>query len=125
MLTSDFSRTDWWIAAFVAGTAAAVAFRSLIPERRNKWAAALLPLAAGLGVVADSVVRGDEGHVPLQLYTAAMLGLALTRVAFTGYIRRQTDRVRSGQPVRPLTAGQFTVFLVTLVAVILAIAVTL
>ena len=125
MLTSHFSRTDWWIAAFVAGTAAAVAFQSLILERRNKWKVAVLPLGAALAIGLDSAARGYEGNTPLELYTLGMLGLALTRVVFARYIGRQIGRARSGEPVEVPTAGQITVFVITLMAIMLAIAFTL
>ncbi|MFE7352427.1 hypothetical protein ACFU8Q_04300 [Streptomyces sp. NPDC057543] len=125
MLTSHFSRTDWWIAAFVAGTAAAVAFRALIFEKKNRWKAILPPLGAGLSIALGSAARGIEGNTPLQLYTAAMLGLALTRVVFAGYIRRMMEQARSGQPVQPPKAWQSMVFVLTLMAIMLGIAVTL
>ncbi|MGX4692907.1 hypothetical protein [Streptomyces sp. JNUCC 63] len=125
MLTSHFSRTDWWIAAFVAGTAAAVAFQSLIPEKKNRWKAILPPLVGGLGIVLGSAARGIEGDIPLQLYTVAMLGLALTRVVFAGFLRRVMEQARSGQPVQPPKVWQSMLFVVTLMAIMLGIAVTL
>ncbi|MFF6780100.1 hypothetical protein [Streptomyces sp. NPDC012510] len=125
MLTSHFSRVDWWIAAFVAGTAAAAAFQSLILEKKNKWKVIVLPLGAGLGIALDSAVRNHEGTTPLALYTLAMLSLALTRVVFAGYIGRQIERARSGQPVPEPTGKQITVFVLVLMAIVMAIAVTL
>ncbi|MFB7087009.1 hypothetical protein [Streptomyces sp. NPDC056296] len=125
MLTSQFSRVDWWIAAFVAGTAAAVAFQSLILEKKNKWKVIVLPLGSAVGIALDSAVRNYEGNTPLALYTVAMLGLALTRVVFAGYIGRQIRLARSGQPVEEPTRRQIALFILTLMAVILAIAVTL
>ncbi|MBQ0988012.1 hypothetical protein KBZ10_26545 [Streptomyces sp. F63] len=125
MLTSHFSRADWWIAAFVAGTAAAVAFQSLILERRNKWKVIVLPAGAALAIGLDSAVREYEGNTPLELYTLAMLSLALTRVVFARYIGRQIELARSGQPVQEPTGKQIAVFVLTLMAIILAIAVTL
>ncbi|WP_046497052.1 hypothetical protein [Streptomyces odonnellii] len=125
MLTSHFSPADWWIAAFVAGIAAAVAFQSLILEKKNKWKATVLPLGGALGIALDSAVRDYEGNTPLALYTLAMLGLALTRVAFAGYIGRQIELARSGQPVQQPTGKHITVFVLTLMAIMLAIAFTL
>ncbi|MDX3458771.1 hypothetical protein PV396_43805 [Streptomyces sp. ME02-8801-2C] len=124
MLTSHFSRADWWIAAVVAGTAAAVAFQSLILERKNKWKVVVLPLGAALAIGLDSAARQYEGNTPLMLYTLGMLGLALTRVVFARYIGRQIGRARAGEPVEVPTPGQITIFVVTLMAIMLAIAVT-
>ncbi|MEU6222436.1 hypothetical protein [Streptomyces sp. NPDC047042] len=124
MLTSHFSRADWWIAAVVAGTAAAVAFQSLILERKNKWKVVVLPLGAALAIGLDSAARQYEGNTPLMLYTLGMLGLALTRVVFARYIGRQIGRARAGEQVEIPTPGQITIFVVTLMAIMLAIAVT-
>ncbi|MFD5474749.1 hypothetical protein [Streptomyces sp. NPDC127105] len=124
MLTSHFSRTDWWIAAFVAGSAAAVAFQTLILEKKNRWKAIVLPLGAALACVLSSAARGIEGDTPLQLYTVAMLGLALTRVVFARYLRRLMEQARSGQPVQPPKVWQSLLFVFTLMAIMLAIAVT-
>ncbi|MFJ8946459.1 hypothetical protein ACIRG4_25055 [Streptomyces sp. NPDC102395] len=125
MLTSHFSQTHWWIAAFVAGTAVAVAFQFLATEKKDKWKVIILPLGAALGIGLDMAVRGYEGSTPLQLYTAAMLSLALTRVVFARYIGRQVALARSGQPTEQPTRGQIVIFTVTLIAIIMAIAVTL
>ncbi|NEB19474.1 hypothetical protein [Streptomyces coelicoflavus] len=125
LLTSYFSGTHWWIAAVLAGIAAALAFQSLIWEKKNRWKALLLPLGSAAGIAAGSMARDVEGTTPLALYTLAMLGLALTRVVFAGYIKRQTELVRSGQPVQQPTARQIALFVLTLMAIMLVIAVTL
>jgi hypothetical protein len=70
-------------------------------------------------------VRDYEGNTTLALYTLAMLSLALTRVVFAGYIGRQIERARSGEPVQQPTSGQILVFVLTLMAIVMAIAVTL
>ncbi|WP_328770012.1 hypothetical protein [Streptomyces sp. NBC_00286] len=122
MLTSHFSRTEWWIAAFVAGLALAVAIQSLILEKKNKWKAFLPPLAAAVFIALDSAVREYEENTPLMLFTATALGLALTRVIFAGHIRRQMELVRSGRPMEKLTGMQTTVFFLTFTAVVAAMA---
>ncbi|MBH5129395.1 hypothetical protein RVN83_15440 [Streptomyces sp. PU10] len=125
MLTSHFSHTAWWIAALVAGAVAALAFQSLIWEKKHRWAAIVFPAGGALGIVLDSALRGYEGDTPLQLFTVAMLGLALTRVVFAGYIRRQYELVRAGQPVQEVTWRHVAAFVTTLMAIMLGIAFTL
>ncbi|MEV7209931.1 MULTISPECIES: hypothetical protein [unclassified Streptomyces] len=125
LLTSHFSRTDWWIAAVLAGTLASVAFRSLVWEKRNRWKVVLLPLVGAVGMAAGSAARGIDGNTPLALYTVTMLGLALTRVVFARYIKNQLELARSGQPIPQPTAKQVAVFILTLMAIMVAIAFTL
>nr|WSZ99606.1 hypothetical protein OH820_31685 [Streptomyces sp. NBC_00857] len=123
MLTSQFSRVEWWIAAAVAGLALAVAMQSLITVKKDKWKAVLVPLAAAaFTAVSATFQEGDGEHTPLMLFTATALGLALTRVIFAGYIRRQLESVRSGGTMEKLTAKQTTVYFVTFAAVVAAMA---
>ncbi|MFF3845868.1 hypothetical protein [Streptomyces sp. NPDC002328] len=124
MLTSHFSHTHWWIAALVAGAAAAMALQTLILEKKNKWKAVVGPLGAGVGIGLDSAIRGYEGNTPLQLYTLAMLSLALTRVVFAGHIGRMTALARDGQPIPQPTGRQIAIFILTVMAMMLTIAVT-
>ncbi|WP_149179625.1 hypothetical protein [Streptomyces sp. TRM49041] len=125
MLTSSFSVTEWWIAAIVSGIALAVAVQSMVTTRKDKLKAVLLPLAGAAFLVLSSAARGYEGETPLMLFTATMLGLTATRIIFARYLRRQLDLVRSGQPMKELTALQTVVFFVTFTAVVAAIAVFL
>lgn len=123
MLTSHFSRTEWWIAAAVAGVALAVAFASLIPARKDWWKAVLPVLAAavyvGLSVPPE---EADGDPIALTLFTATALGLALTRVVFAGYIRRQQELARSGQQWERLTTRQTVVYFLTFAAIVALIA---
>lgn len=120
MLTSAFSVTEWWVAAIVSGIALAVALQSLVTTRRDKLKTALLPLIGAAFVVLSSAARGYEGETPLMLFTATMLGLTAMRFVFAGYLRRQRDLVRSGQPLQRLSGGQVTVFFVAFTAVVMA-----
>ncbi|MDT0569775.1 hypothetical protein RM704_20225 [Streptomyces sp. DSM 3412] len=119
MLTSHFSRTEWWIAAAVAGVALATALASLIPARKDWWKAVLPVLAAavfvGLTVPAE---EADGDPVSLMLFTAVALCLALMRVVFAGHIRRQQERARSGRPWERLTTRQTVVFFLAFTAVV-------
>ncbi|MDX3640108.1 hypothetical protein [Streptomyces sp. MB09-02B] len=119
MLTSHFSRTEWWIAAAVAGVAVAVALASLIPAWKDRWKAVLPVLAAavfvGLMVPAE---EADGDPVSLMLFTALALGLALMRVVFAGYIRRQQELARSGGAWESLTTRQTVVFFLAFTTVV-------
>ncbi|GGZ72710.1 hypothetical protein [Streptomyces bluensis] len=125
MLTSTFSVTDWWIAAIVSGIALALAVQSMVTTKRDKLKAVLLPLVGAACMVVSSAAKGYEGKTPLMLFTATMLGLALTRVIFAGYIRRQVDLVRSGKPMKELTGTQAVLFFLTFTAVVATMAVVL
>lgn len=126
MLTSHFSRTEWWIAAIVAGLALAAAMQSLIPAKKDKWKAALPPVGAAAFVALSTRTSPDDGeNQALMLFTATALGLAITRVIFTGFIRRQLELARSGQPMEKPTPRQTAVFLLTFTAVVAAIVATL
>ncbi|MBW8739142.1 MAG: hypothetical protein JF621_19135 [Streptomyces turgidiscabies] len=126
MLTSHFSRTEWWIAAIVAGLALAVAIQSLVPARKDKWKAVLPPVGAAVFIVLSTRTSPDDGeNTALTLFTAMALGLSITRVVFTRYIGRQLELVRSGQPMESPTSRQTAVFLLTFAAVVAAIVATL
>ncbi|WP_055532250.1 hypothetical protein [Streptomyces graminilatus] len=124
MLTSHFSHTDWWIAAIVAGLALALAMQSLIPERRHKWKALLPPIAAG-AFTGLSTNPDDGENMALMLFTATALGLAITRVIYTRFVRRMMEQIRAGQPVERATPKQTAIFLLTFAAVVAAIVATL
>jgi len=126
VLTSHFSRTEWWIAAIVAGLALAVAIQSLVPARKDKWKAVLPPVGAAVFIVLSTRTSPDDGeNTALTLFTAMALGLSITRVVFTRYIGRQLELVRSGQPMESPTSRQTAVFLLTFAAVVAAIVATL
>ncbi|MFD9112479.1 hypothetical protein [Streptomyces bottropensis] len=119
MITSHFSRTEWWIAAAVAGVALATASASLMPARKDWWKAVLPVLAAAVYVGLDAPSEETDGDpVSLTLFTAVALGLALMRVVFAGHIRRQQERARSGQPWERLTTWQTAVFFLTFTATV-------
>jgi hypothetical protein len=126
VLTSHFSRTEWWIAAIVAGLALAVAIQSLVPARKDKWKAVLPPVGAAVFIVLSTRMSPDDGeNTALMLFTAMALGLSITRVVFTRYIGRQLELVRSGQPMESPTSRQTAVFLLTFAVVVAAIVATL
>ncbi|WP_330290303.1 hypothetical protein [Streptomyces sp. NBC_00576] len=126
MLTSHFSRTEWWIAAIVAGLALAAAMQSLIPAKKDKWKALLPPVGAAVFIALSTRTSPDDGeNQALMLFTATALSLAITRVIFTGFIRRQMELARSGQSMEKPTPRQTAVFLFTFAAVVAAIVATL
>jgi hypothetical protein len=126
MLTSHFSSTEWWIAAIVAGLALAVAIQSLVPERKHKWKALLPPVGAAVFVGLSTGASPDDGeNTALTLFTATALGLAITRVIFAKFMRRQLELMRSGQSMEKTTPRQTAVFFLTFAAVVAAIVVTL
>ncbi|MEH0424129.1 hypothetical protein [Streptomyces sp. B21-083] len=126
MLTSHFTRTEWWIAALVAGLALAVAIQSLLPERKHKWLAVLPPVGGAVVIGLSTKASPDDGgNTALMLFTAMALGLAITRVVFTRFVGRMMEQARSGQPIEKLTGRQTAVFLLTFAAVVAAIVATL
>ncbi|MFJ9318507.1 hypothetical protein [Streptomyces globisporus] len=122
MLTSSFSLTHWWLAAVASGIALAIAAQSMAITARTKALSVLLPLVGAAAVFMGTTKRDDEEATPLMLYVAITLSLTLTRVIFAKHIRRQLDLKRSGKPMEEMTGAQTTVFLLTLVAIIAAMA---
>ncbi|MEE1765928.1 hypothetical protein [Streptomyces sp. SP18BB07] len=119
MLTSHFSRTEWWIAAAVAGVAMAVALASLIPAWKDRWKAALPVLGAAVFVgLSTPFEEADGDPTALMLFTALALGLALMRVVFAGYIGRQQELARSGGTWERLTTRQAVVFFLAFTTVV-------
>lgn len=125
VLTSSFSTLHWWATAVLSGVALAAAAQFLASTMKGRLLAALLPLVGALAVVLSSVARGDEGEVPLVLYTATALSLSLCRIVFSRYLRRQRELVRSGKPMEQATGKQTATFLLTFTVIVLALAVLL
>jgi hypothetical protein len=110
----------------VAGLALAVAIQSLVPAKKDKWKAVLPPVGAAVFIALSTRTSPDDGeNTTLMLFTATALGLAITRVVFTGFVRRQLELVRSGQSMEKLTGRQTAVFFLTFAAVVAAIVATL
>ncbi|MFF9506955.1 hypothetical protein ACF1BU_06055 [Streptomyces sp. NPDC014724] len=125
MLTSTFSVTEWWMAAVVSGIALAVAAQSMATTRRDKLIAVSLPLVGAVCIAVNSAARGYTGPTPLMLYTATAMGLAVLRVIFAKYVRRQLDLKHAGKPMEVATGKQTAIFLLTFAAVVMAMAVIL
>ncbi|MEV5261038.1 hypothetical protein [Streptomyces anulatus] len=125
MITSSFTTTHWWIAAFASGICLALAAQFLATSPKGRLLTALLPLAGAAAVIGDSAVRDYEGDTPLVLYTATMLGLTLCRMIFAPYLRRQRKVMLSGKPMEPITGMQCALFFITFTAVVMAMAVLL
>ncbi|MBV7248326.1 hypothetical protein [Streptomyces sp. MW-W600-10] len=121
MLTSSFSPVHWWIAAAVSGIALAVAVHSMATTKKGKLLSASLPLVAAV-VFLNPAAHGDGEATPAMLYVAVTLSLAATRVIFFKHIRHQLDLKRSGRPMEEMTGAQVAIFLLTLIAIIAAMA---
>ncbi|MBZ9641488.1 hypothetical protein [Streptomyces sp. PSKA30] len=120
MFTAHFTLTHWWIAAIVAGLALAAAVQSLAAKPRNKLiAAASVVLAAGLYTALRG--SGDGARQALQLFILGTLPLAVLRLVFAGYFRRQLALMRSGQPIEDITGKQQAIFFASFVAVVICI----
>lgn len=122
MLTSSFSLTHWWVAAAASGIALAVAAQSMAITARAKVLSLLLPLVGAASVFLSTTSNEGEEATPLMLYVAITLSLTLARVIFAKNIRRQLDLKRSGKPMEEMTGPQAAVFLLTLAAIIAAMA---
>ncbi|WP_405687076.1 hypothetical protein [Streptomyces sp. NBC_00057] len=125
MLTSTFTVTEWWTVAVVSGIALAVAAQSMATTRRDKLIAVSLPLVGAACIAVNSLARGYTGLTPLMLYTATAMGLAVLRVIFAKYVKRQLDLKHAGKPMEEATGKQTAIFLLTFAAVVMAMAVIL
>ncbi|MEV3988446.1 hypothetical protein AB0J57_06025 [Streptomyces sp. NPDC049837] len=122
MLTAHFTLTHWWIAATLSALALAAAAASLAPKTRGKLiAAASVVLATGLCTVLRG--SGDGARQALQLFILGTLPLAVLRLVFAGYLRRQLALRRSGRPMEEMTGKQIAVFMAAFVAVVLCVAI--
>ncbi|MGI5196208.1 hypothetical protein ACQEVY_21560 [Streptomyces sp. CA-288835] len=120
MLTAHFTLTHWWIAAIVSGLALGVAMASLVTNTRQKLiAAASVTLAAGLYMALRG--SGDGARQALQLFILGTLPLAILRLVFAGYLRRQLALQHSGQPMQDMTGKQMAIFFAAFVAVVICI----
>jgi lysylphosphatidylglycerol synthetase-like protein (DUF2156 family) len=120
VLTDHFSLTHWWIAAVLSGLTLAVAVQSLAVKTRDKLiAAGSVALVTGLYTLARG--SGDGAQQALQLFILGTLPLAILRLVFAGYLRRQLARKRSGQPMEALTGKQQAVFFATYIAIVICI----
>ncbi|MFJ3224055.1 hypothetical protein ACIPJS_11865 [Streptomyces sp. NPDC086783] len=120
MLTTHFSLTHWWIAAIVSGLALAVAMQSLADKTRDKLiAASAVTVATALYTALRA--SGQGAQQALQLFISGTLSLAILRLLFAGWLRRQRALKHAGQPMEELTGKQIAVLLATWVAVIVCI----
>ncbi|RST16526.1 hypothetical protein E2C00_17155 [Streptomyces sp. WAC05374] len=120
MLTAHFTLTHWWIAALASGLALAAAVQSLATTTRHRLvAAASVLLATGLYTVLRGT--GDGARQALQLFVLGTLPLAVLRVLFAGYLRRQLALQRSGRPVEDMTGRQMAVFGAAFAAVVICV----
>ncbi|MDX3711107.1 hypothetical protein [Streptomyces europaeiscabiei] len=101
-----------WIAAAVAGVALAVVLASLFPStRKGKWEAVLIVLAVAAYAALRALPEDEDGgpRTALLLFIAVAIYFALMHVSFTGWSRRQEERVRLGRPVEKLKARHYAV----------------
>lgn len=120
MLTAHFTLAHWWIAAIVSGLALAAAVASLATKTRGRLtAAASVVLATGLYTVLRGT--GDGARQALQLFVLGTLPLAILRLVFAGYLRRQLALQRSGRPVEDMTGKQMAIFFAAFVGVVVCV----
>ncbi|MEU0368766.1 hypothetical protein ABZ070_00605 [Streptomyces sp. NPDC006283] len=120
MLTEHFTLTHWWIAAIVSGVALAAAVGSLASKTRGKLIAAATVLLA-TGIYTALRGSGDGARQALQLFILGTLPLAILRLAFAGWLRRQRALKQAGQPMEELTGRQIAIFFAAFVAVVICI----
>lgn len=116
-----------WIAAAVAGVALAVVLASLFPStRKGKWEAVLIVLAVAAYAALRALPEDEDGgpRTALLLFIAVAIYFALMHVSFTGWSRRQEERVGLGRPVEKLKARHYAVMLLCF-AVSMAVAIPL
>ncbi|MGH3311511.1 MAG: hypothetical protein ACRDP3_13155 [Streptomyces sp.] len=120
MFTAHFSLTHWWIAAIVSALALAFAVQSLATKTRDKLiAAASVVLATALYTALRG--SGDGAQQALQLFILGALPLAILRLVFAGWLRRQLALKHAGQPMEELTGKQMATLLATFVAAVIRI----
>ncbi|MFF7872398.1 hypothetical protein ACFZCT_39065 [Streptomyces qaidamensis] len=122
MLTAHFTLTHWWIAAIVAGLALAAAVQSLATRPRDKLIAAV-SIVGATGLYTALRGSGEGARQALQLFILGTLPLAILRLLFAGYLRRQLALKRSGQAMEDITGRQQAIFFAAFVAVVISIVV--
>lgn len=122
MLTAHFTLTHWWIAAILSGLALAAAVQSMATKPRDKLIATVSVL---LATALYTALRGsgDGARQALQLFILGTLPLAVLRLVFAGYLRRQLALKHSGQPMEEMTGKQIAIFFASFVAVVVGIVV--
>ncbi|MEW2397408.1 hypothetical protein [Streptomyces sp. NPDC046862] len=120
MLTAHFTLTHWWIAAILSGLALAAAVQSMATKPRDKLIATVSVL---LATALYTALRGsgDGARQALQLFILGTLPLAVLRLVFAGYLRRQLALKHSGQPMQEMTGKQIAIFFASFVAVVVGI----
>ncbi|MER7172041.1 hypothetical protein [Streptomyces mesophilus] len=124
MLTEHFTTAHWWIAAVVSGLALATAVATLATTRRATLAGAVTVTVVTVLYVALRGT-GDGAVQALQLYVLGTLTLAILRLVFAGWLRRQRERHEAGEPPEQPTGKHIAIFMATFVAIVVGIAVTL
>jgi hypothetical protein len=130
------SLTELWIVAGVAFVAGWVAFSSMpLVSRRSRKPLGLptriavgpLPALVAAVVPFFASMRDGEGlSTGLELYSVAILALAVLRVVYAGWIRRQGELLRHGQrPAKKVTTAQSWLLVVAFLAVCAVVAVVL
>lgn len=108
MFTSQWSLTHWWVAAIVSGMAVTWAVRSLVTGTRTRLVMAGGAALCSVGSLA--VQAFDKGpRYALQVYVLAVLPLAVLRLVFARWVRRQVS-TPSGERWDPLTRRQSVLF---------------
>ncbi|GAA2550565.1 hypothetical protein GCM10010423_58580 [Streptomyces levis] len=124
MLSQHFTPAHWWIAACLSGLALAAAVASLPSQPRSRLiAGATVVLVTAFYCVARG--RGEGTEQALQLYILGTLPLAILRWVFGGWLRRQSELARAGQPPQEVKGRHTALFMGAFVAVVAAIAVLL
>lgn len=119
---SDAATVGWWIGAAIAAVAFGAVIQTWATKRSWKLFLAIVPALGGcLAVFVGTALRGDGARTALQLCTVLMLAILVTMAVFTRYIRSQLALIRSGQTAQTTTQRQVWTFLLTFLAVAIAI----
>lgn len=110
---------EWflWGLAAVSAAAVSLALASMVRGGKRKVVAlVVLPSALSAYTAARSAARGIDEVVALHIFILCSLGLALMRLVFAGWIRRQWELYDREGRWAQMTPRQLAVFFAALIA---------
>lgn len=129
---SAYTTTHLWVMAVGSLAALAVAFGTLplvsprthkpLGTRAKVLVAPLVPLGGVVSLILTSMRRDYDITTVLQLCTLVALTMVVLRIIFGRYLRRVGEAAIAGEAVKTSNGKVAVVFLVTLAAVLAAIA---